>query len=173
MRDAGTAAGVVVQIDDTSGGWVPVPPEMDNTTAELLAVGLGRWIAGCLGDLGAQAREVVYDAQAAESLVVGCQYRQRAPLWKEIQLSVTPSEAVHWWVRGHVEAPREDEDYECPPQGNAWTDGYAEVAALKSTRGHRVALPSSLRAVYASRRADGPGKMEWHIHRPGYWRPPR
>ena len=144
-----------------------MPPEMDNTTAELLAVALGRWIAGCLEDLGAQAPEVVYNAQAAESLVVGCPYRQRASLWKEIQWSVTLSEAVHWWVRGHVEAHGDDEDYECPPHGNAWTDGYAEVAARKSAREHGVALPTSLGAAYGSRGADGLGKMEWHIRRPG------
>ena len=26
---------------------------------------------------------------------------------------------------------------------------------------------------HGSRRADGPGKMEWRIHRPGYWHTPR
>ena len=37
----------------------------------------------------------------------------------------------------------------------------------------RCGLPLSLGAAYGSRRADGPGKMEWRIRRPGYWRPPR
>ena len=122
---------------------------------------LGRWIAGCLGDLGAWLGEVVYGAQAAESLVVGGPYQQRDPLRKAIQWSVTLSEAVHWWVRGHVQAPDDDEDYERPRQENAWANGYAEVAAPKSARGHRVALPLSLGAAYGSRRAGGPGKMEW------------
>ena len=36
-----------------------------------------------------------------------------------------------------------------------------------------MALPLSLGAAYGLRRADGPGRMEWRIHRPGYWRPPR
>ena len=97
----------------TPGGVaVPLPPEMDNTTAELLAPALGCWIAGCLRELGAWAEVVAHDAQAAESLVVGCPYQQRDPLRKAIQWSVTPSEAVHWWVRGHVEALDNDEDYE-------------------------------------------------------------
>ena len=42
-RGAGTGAGLVVQIYATR--WavaVPLPPEMDNTTAELLALALGR-----------------------------------------------------------------------------------------------------------------------------------
>ena len=95
------------------------------------------------------------------------------PLSKAIQWSVTPSEAVHWWVPGHVEAPDNDEDYERRRQGNAWADGYAEVATRKSACGHRVALPLSLGGAYGSRRADGLGRMEWRIHRPGYWRPPR
>ena len=92
-------------------------------------------------DLGAWVGEVVCDALAAESLVVGCPYRQRDPLRKAIRWSVTPSEAVHRWVRGHVEAPDGDEDDERSPQGNAWADGYADVAAWKSARGHWVALP--------------------------------
>ena len=72
-------------MDDTWWGVaVPLPPEMDNTMAELLALALGRWIEGCLRDLKARAGEVVYDAQAAEPLVVGCQYRQRDPLRKAI-----------------------------------------------------------------------------------------
>ena len=98
---------------------VPLPPEVDNTTAELMALALGRWITGCLRDLGARAEEVVYDAPAVESLVLGCPYRQRDPLRKAILWSVTPSEAVHWWVPGHVEAPDSDEDYERRRQGNA------------------------------------------------------
>ena len=73
----GTGAGLVVQMDDTSWGVaVPLPPELDDTTAELLALAVGRWIARCLRDLRAQAGEVVYEAQAAESLVEGCLYRQ-------------------------------------------------------------------------------------------------
>ena len=100
----------------------------------------------------------------------GCPDRQRDPLRKAIQWSVTPSEAVHWWVRGHVEASNDDADYERRGQGNAWAGGYAEVAARKSARGHRVALPLSLGAAYGSSRADGPWKMEWRIHRPGYRR---
>ena len=54
---------------------MPLPPKIDNTTAELLALALGHWIAGCPRDLGAHAGEVVYDAQTAESLVEGCPYR--------------------------------------------------------------------------------------------------
>ena len=74
-----------MQLDDTWWGVVvPLPPDVDNTTAELLALALGRWIAGCLRDLRAWAGEVVYDAEAAESLVAGCRYRQWDPLRKAI-----------------------------------------------------------------------------------------
>ena len=112
-RGAGTGVGLVVQMGDTWWGLaVPLPPELDNTTAELLALALGLWIAGSLRDLGARAGEVVYDARAAEFLVEGCLYRQQDPLRKAIQWSVTPSEAVHWWVQLHVEAPNDDADDE-------------------------------------------------------------
>ena len=33
--------------------------------------------------------------------------------------------------------------------------------------------PSIIGRGIRSRRADSPGKMEWRIHQPGYWRPPR
>ena len=165
----GTGAGLVVHMNDTRWGVVvPLPPEMDNTMAELLHPGSrdasgtsehgqGRWYVTL------KRRSPWWWGARIDS----------DPLWKAIQWSVTPSEAVHWWVRGHVQAPDNDEDYERRRQGNAWADEYAEVAARKSARGHRVALPLSLGAAYGSRRADGPGKMEWRIHKPGYWRPPR
>ena len=57
--------------------------------------------------------------------------------------------------------------YECRRQGNAWAVEYADVAAWKSARGHRVALPLSLGEACGSRRADDPGRMEWRIHQPG------
>ena len=57
---------------------MPLPTEMDNTTAELLALALGHWIAGCISDL-----------------VAGCRHCQRDPLRKAIPCSVAPCEAVH------------------------------------------------------------------------------
>ena len=36
-----------------------------------------------------------------------------------------------------------------------------------------MALPLSWGVAYGSRSADGPGKLGWSIHQPGYWRPPR
>ena len=75
-RGRGTGASLIVQLDDTWWGVaVPLPPEVDSTTAELLALALGRWITGCLKDLRARAGEVVYDAQGEISLVAGCPYR--------------------------------------------------------------------------------------------------
>ena len=57
---------------------------MDNTTAELLALALGRRIVACLCDLEAVAGEVVYDAQVAEVLAVGAQLREKDPVRRAI-----------------------------------------------------------------------------------------
>ena len=173
-RGAGSWEGLIVQLAGTWWGVAaPLPPEMDNTTVELLALALGRWIVGCLRDLEAKPKEVVYDAQAAEALVEGCLHHQQDPLRKAIQWSVATSWAVHWWVRGHVGAPEDDDDCERQWQGNAHADEYAGVAARKSAQGYRVALPLSLGAVYGAQRADGPRSLEWRIHQQGNWRPPQ
>ena len=48
-----------------------------------------------------------------------------------------------------------------------------------SRRKERARAPCGPPSVIGSgirvevRRADGPARMEWHIHQPGYWRPPR
>ena len=70
-----------------SGGG---PPKVDNTTAEFLALALGRWIVERLSNLKAVAGEGVYDAQAAEAMVARAALRQRdlahrAIQWKCIQ----------------------------------------------------------------------------------------
>ena len=84
-RGGGTKAGMTVQLDDTWWGLtVPLPPEADNTTAELLALAPGRWIGGCLRELGAHVGEWVYDVQAPESLVAECPYPHRDPLRRAI-----------------------------------------------------------------------------------------
>ena len=84
--------GLMVQVGDTPRAVaIPLPREVDNTTAQLLALAMGRRITACLRDLAAPAGEVVCDAQAVESVVVGCAYQQRDPLRKAIQCSSTLS----------------------------------------------------------------------------------
>ena len=71
-RGMHTCAGLVVQLADTPWGVaVPLPPEMDHPTAQMLALARGRWIVECLSNLGAVAGEVVYHTQAAEALAAG------------------------------------------------------------------------------------------------------
>ena len=95
-RGAGKGAGLILQPDGTWWGVaVTLPLEMDNTSAEWLALAVGRWIAGCLRDLGARPGEFMYDAHAAEAVVEGCPHRQRDLLWPAIWWSVAPPEAVH------------------------------------------------------------------------------
>ena len=47
---------------------MPLETWVDNTTAELLGVVLGRYVVERLRDLGAQSIEQTYDAQAAAAL---------------------------------------------------------------------------------------------------------
>ena len=143
-RGKGTGAEPVVQL---GGTWWGVS---DTTTAGdgqhhsgVAGLALGRWIVACLCGLEAVVGEVVYGTQVAEALVAGTLQHQKDLVPRAIQWSVTPSTVVHWWIRGHVDAPGEHEDYERRRQGNAWADEYADVTAHKSACGHQVALPLS------------------------------
>ena len=79
-------AGLVVQLANTWWGMtVPLLPEIDNTTVELVALAVGRWIVERLSDLGAMAGEVVYHAQAAEALVAGAPQSQSDPMHRPNQ----------------------------------------------------------------------------------------
>ena len=50
--------GVVIRVSDKWwGAAVPVETWIDNSTAELLGVVLGRYVVECLRDLGAQSIE--------------------------------------------------------------------------------------------------------------------
>ena len=84
---------------------------------------------------------------------------------------MTPSEVVHSWVRGHVEAPDDDDDYERRRQGNAWADGYAEVAK-KHTRalsGPQSVIGSGVRVEESGR----PGEDGMAHPRAGVTAPPK
>ena len=59
-----------------------------NITVQPLAFALGRWIAECLKDLRAQPWEVVYHAQAADALVVGCPHHLQRSLGKTVSWSL-------------------------------------------------------------------------------------
>ena len=48
--------------------------------------------------------EQVFDAQAAALLADSPPERQRHPLRKALQQSVTAVEATQWWVKSHQEA---------------------------------------------------------------------
>ena len=61
--------GLVIRVNDKWWGTaMPLETWLDNTTAELAGVVLGRYVVGRLRDLGAWTIEQTYDAQAAAAL---------------------------------------------------------------------------------------------------------
>ena len=70
------------------GAVVPLETCVDNTTAELLGVVLGRYVVERLCDLGAGSIEQTYDTQAAAALAEKPPERPRHPLRRALQWSV-------------------------------------------------------------------------------------
>ena len=58
--------------------------------------------------------------------------------------------------------------------GNILADAQATEAVGRSAKGQRLAVPLPLSATYGARpTAQGSADMEWRIHAPSKWSPPR
>ena len=88
--------GPVIRVSDK--WWVaavPLEARVDNTTAELLGVVLGRYVVERLRDLGARTIEQTCDAQAATALAEKPPELQKHPLRRALQWSVGEAAATH------------------------------------------------------------------------------
>ena len=82
--------------------------------------------------------------------------------------------AAHWWVKSHQEVLALTSHSDVRKMGNILADAQATEAVDRSAKGQRLAVPLPLLATYrAHPTAQGSADMEWRIHAPGQWRPPR
>ena len=167
--------GLVIRVSDKWwGAAVPLETWVDNTTAELLGVVLGRCLVERLRDLGARTIEQTYDAQAAAALAEKPPEQQKHPLRRALPWSVGEAAATHWWVKSHQEVSALTSHNHVRKMGNILADAQAREAVDKSAKGQRLAVPLPLSATYGGRpTAQGSVDMEWRIHAPSKWRPPR
>ena len=173
--EQGSGVGLVVRIGDRWwGAAVPLPPWIDNTTGELLGISLGRLVVDRLREMEAATVEQAFDAQAAAVLADSPPERQRHPLRRALQQSVAEVEATQWWVKSHQEAGGLVTDSAVRIMGNVLADAQATEAVARSARGDRLAVPLQVPPTYGVRPTPGgTERLEWPIHEPDRWRPPR
>ena len=173
--EQGSGVGLVVRIGDRWwGAAVPLPPWIDNTTGELLGISLGRLVVDRLREMEAATVEQAFNAQAAAVLADSPPERQRHPLRWALQQSVAEVEATQWWVKSHQEAGGLVTDSAIRIMGNVLADAQATEAVARSARGDRLAVPLQVPPTYGVRPTPGgTERLEWPIHEPDRWRPPR
>ena len=171
----GSGVGLVTRIGNLWwGAAVPLPPWVDNTTGELLGISLGRHVAHRLREMGAASVEQAFDAQAAAALADAPPERQHHPLRKALQQSVTSIDATQWWVKSHQELRFLETERDVRVMGNILANAQATEAVARSMRGDRLAVPLQVPPTCGVSPAEGgTKKMEWPIHEPAKWRPPR
>ena len=98
-------------------------------------------MADRLQEMGAATVEQAFDAQAAAALADSPPERQRHPLRRALQQSVTEVEATQWWVKSHQEAGGLVTDSAVRIMGNIMADAQATEAVARSARGDRLAVP--------------------------------
>ena len=99
---------------------------------------------------------------------------QRHPLRTALQWSVGEAAAAYWWVKSHQKVKAVVTKGDVRKMGKILAGAQATKALAKSVRGQRVAVPLPLQATYGARpMARGSTDMEWCIHEPSKWRPPR
>ena len=117
-EERGCRVGLVIRVGDKWwGAAVPLETWVDNTTAELLGVVLGRYVVELLRDLGARSIEQAYDAQAAAALAEKPPEQQKHPLRRALQWSVGEAVAAHWWGKIPPRSVSSDESRRCPEDG--------------------------------------------------------
>ena len=153
---------------------MPLPPWFDNTTGELLGISLGRHVAARLQEMGVAFVEQAFDAQAAAVLADSPPKRQRRPLRKALQQSVSAVEATQWGVKSHHEAGSLVTDKAVRVMGNILADAQETEVVARSARGDKLAVPLPVPPTYGVRPTEGgTERLEWPIHEPDRWRPPR
>ena len=167
--------GLVIGVGDKWwGAAVPLETWVDNTTAELLGVVLGWYVVERLGELGARLIEQTYNAQAAAALAEKPPEQQKHPLRRALQWSVGEAAEAQWWVKSHQEVSALTSHSEVRKVGKIMADAQATEAVDRSAKGQRLAVPLPLLATYGARpTVRGSLDMEWRIHAPSNWRPPR
>ena len=77
-------------------------------------------------------------------------------------------------VKSHQEVSALANQGDARKMGNILADGQATEAVARSAKGQRLAVPMPLSATYgAPPTTQGSTDMEWRIHAPSKWRPPR
>ena len=124
--------------------------------------------------MGALSIEQKYDAQAAAALAEKLPEQQQHPLRRALQWSVGDAAATHWWVKSHQEVSVLTSRGDVRKMGNILADAQATEAVDRSAKGQRLAVPLPPSAKYGARpTAQGSADMEWCIHAPSKWKPPR
>ena len=174
-EEKASGVGLVIRVSDKCwGATVPMETWIDNTTAELLGVVLGRYVVERLRDLGSRTIEQTYDAQAAAALAEKPPKQQKHPLRRALQWSVAEAAAAHRWVKSHQEVSALTSHNDVRKMGNILANAEATEAVNRSAKGQRLAVPLPLLATYGARpTAQGSANMEWRIHALSKWRPPR
>ena len=127
---------LVIRVSDKWwGAAVPLETWVDNTTAELSGVVLGRYVVERLPDLGARMIEQTYDTQTAAALAEKPPEQHKYPLRRALQWSVGEAAAAHWWVKSHQEVSALTSHNDVRKMGNILVDAQATEAVDRSAKG--------------------------------------
>ena len=100
--------------------------------------------------------------------------QQKHPLKRALQWLVGEVAAAHWLVKSTQEVSTLTSHNNVRKMGNILAHAQATEAVDRSAKGQRLAVPLPLSATYgASPTTRGSAEMEWRIHAPSKWRPPR
>ena len=135
-EERGWGVGLVIRVSNKWwGAAVPLQTWVDNTTAELLGVVLGRYVVERLRDLGARTIEQTYDAQAAAALAEKPPEQQKHPLRRRCSgRSVRPRQRT-WWVKSHQEVSALTSHNDVRKMGNILANAQATEAVDRSAKG--------------------------------------
>ena len=110
---------------------VPLETLVENTTADLLGIVLGKYVVERLRDLKARSIEPTYDAQAAVAFGEMPPERQRHPLWRALQWSINEAAQANRWMKLHQEVKALVTEGDVQKMDNILVDGQATQAVAK------------------------------------------
>ena len=123
---------------------------VDNTTAELLGIALGRHVVARLHRMGAQTVEQVCVAEGAAAAEAPPE-RQKHPLRRALQWAIEESAVAHWLVKSHEEVSSLVSEGDVRKMGNILVDAQPTDALRRSAHGERVAVPLQLLPTFGVR----------------------